>query len=142
MHARRIRGMHFDHSRKYIMTIDRLRSTLALLVLAVLAACGGGNDDPAPTLAAQTAVGTITGFGSVVVNGVRFDDRAARVTMDDALTTRDRLRVGMTVQVRGRIHADARRGRGDESKQARCSRRRRHVGPGQAGHRHGRGRKP
>jgi len=42
----------------------------------------------------------------VIVNGVRFDDSAATITMNGAAATRDRLRVGMVVQVRGRIHGD------------------------------------
>jgi hypothetical protein len=73
-------------------------------VVSLLAGCGGGGgDSPAAT---QTAIGTISSFGSVVVNGVHFDDSTASITMDDATATRDRLRVGMVVQVRGRINAD------------------------------------
>lgn len=73
-----------------------------------LTACGGSDDSAAPPqpAASSTVVGTITGFGSVIVNGIKFDDSAAAVTMDGAVATRDRLRVGMVVQVRGRIHAD------------------------------------
>lgn len=77
----------------------------ALLATAMLTACGS-SDDPAPAAASQTVIGTISAFGSVVVNGVRFDDAAASVSMDDAEVTRDRLRVGMVVQVTGRLHAD------------------------------------
>lgn len=87
------------------MTSHQLKSLVALVAIPILSACGG-SDDPAPPAATQTAVGTITAFGSVVVNGIRFDDSAASITMDDALTTRDRLRVGMVVQVRGRINAN------------------------------------
>ena len=77
----------------------QLKSLIAALAIPVLFACGG-SDDPAPVAATQTtqtSVGTITAFGSVVVNGIRFDDSAATINMDDALTTRDRLRVGMVV---------------------------------------------
>lgn len=88
------------------MKTRHLRSLIAWVAIPVLSACGGGSDDPAPPAPTQTAVGTITAFGSLVVNGIRFDDSAATVTMDDALTTRDRLRVGMVVQVRGQIHAN------------------------------------
>ncbi|MDO8348886.1 MAG: DUF5666 domain-containing protein, partial [Planctomycetota bacterium] len=80
---------------------------MAIVALAVLTACGGGNDDDlAPVQATQSAIGVISGFGSVIVNGVRFDDAAAAITMNGAAATRDRLRVGMVVQVRGRIHGD------------------------------------
>jgi Domain of unknown function (DUF5666) len=86
------------------MHAQHWKALAATCLLSMLAACGGG-DDPAPT-PTQTAIGTISSFGSVVVNGVRFDDTAASITMDDATRTRDRLRVGMVVQVRGRINAN------------------------------------
>lgn len=76
--------------------------------LSLLASCGGGDDGNfvITTPPTQTAIGTITSFGSVVVNGVRFDDSGATVTMNNATATRDRLRVGMVVQVRGQIRGD------------------------------------
>jgi hypothetical protein len=89
------------------MSANNFRYPTAIVALAVLAACGGGSDDsPVPTPATQSAIGVISGFGSVIVNGVRFDDSAAAITMNGAAATRDRLRVGMVVQVRGRIHGD------------------------------------
>ncbi len=89
------------------MSASNFRYPIAIVALAVLAACGGGSDDsPAPTPATQSAIGVISGFGSVIVNGVRFNDSAAAITMNGAVATRDRLRVGMVVQVRGRIHGD------------------------------------
>ena len=72
---------------------------------AALVGCGGGSSDddalgtPAPTV----SVGTITGFGSVIVNGVRFDDRTAEVTINDRVATAAQLRVGMVVAVEGSI---------------------------------------
>lgn len=90
------------------MAAHHLKSLIAALAIPILSACGG-SDDPAPVAApqtTQTVVGTITAFGSVVVNGIRFDDSAATINMDDAQTTRDRLRVGMVVQVRGQINAN------------------------------------
>ena len=89
-----------------------MRTTTKLISIAVaalaVAACGGSDDStPAPQpLSSSTVVGTITGFGSVIVNGVKFDDSLATVTMDGAVASRDRLRVGMVVQIRGRIHND------------------------------------
>ncbi len=70
---------------------------------SLLVSCGGGVDSGgtgAPALA--FASGTITGFGSVIVNGVHFDDRSATVRDGDGnARSRDDLRLGMTTDVRG-----------------------------------------
>jgi hypothetical protein len=81
------------------------RCALAAAV-PLLFACGSDDDAPPEVLTPAVVVGPITGFGSVVVNGRRFDDSAATLTMDDAVQTRDRLRVGMMVQIRARIRND------------------------------------
>jgi hypothetical protein len=88
--------------------VSKVNLKLLSVVVAVsmLASCGG-EDDSVSVDATQTAIGTISGFGSVIVNGVRFDDSNASVSMDDATRSRDQLRVGMVVRVRGRINADA-----------------------------------
>jgi len=77
---------------------------------ALIAGCGGGVDSGgtgAPTTA--FASGAISGFGSVIVAGVHFDDRSAAVTdADGNARSRDDLRLGMTVEARGSaIFADA-----------------------------------
>ncbi len=76
-----------------------------LCVAAVLAGCGGGGSDSSSgstDTATAYAAGPITGFGSVIVNGVRFDDSAARITDDDDVAlNRDELRLGMMAEVQG-----------------------------------------
>jgi hypothetical protein len=72
-------------------------------VLLLLSGCGGGVDSGGTGTgsADQTlAIGTIAGFGSIIVNGVRFDDAAARVSDDDeqAQWPAD-LRLGMRVEL-------------------------------------------
>ncbi len=83
----------------------------------ILAACGGGGggggtdsgglDGGGTATAADTTVGPITGFGSIIVNGVRFEDNAARVNDDsgNVIASSD-LRLGMTVEIRGSIGDD------------------------------------
>ena len=72
-------------------------ATVAALLLA--AACGGGGGDMPPPKQAFTQ-GTIMGFGSIIVNGVRFDDSAAQVTDDDGQAhDKGDLKLGMTVEV-------------------------------------------
>ncbi len=77
--------------------------------LAIVVGCGGGGGDagttgggitPTGTTVVAYTQGTITGFGSVIVNGVRFDDTAATVTDDDGTKKAlSELRLGMRVEV-------------------------------------------
>lgn len=78
---------------------------------AVLVACGGGGGGtPSAGAAAGTGSavtrasfsGPITGFGSIIVNGVRIDDSSAQITLDDDNSGADTdLKLGMIVQVEG-----------------------------------------
>ncbi len=95
------------------------RAALGALAAAGLAACGGGGDGidsggtgGAPPQQSFTS-GSIAGFGSIIVNGVRFDDASA-VVVDDEGTPRSRadLALGMVVDIEaGAIAADAAQGR-------------------------------
>ena len=89
----------------------RLQVVLACAAAALVAACGGGGGDTAGVGTGGTgsfSVGTVTGFGSVYVNGVRYEDNGARVIDDDGtvkvLGTDDNpLKVGMVVQLTGTV---------------------------------------
>ena len=78
---------------------------LALLFVLALAGCGGGVDSGgrgAPRSA--SASGPVTGFGSVIVDGVHFDDASASVTdADGAVHSRDDLKLGMTTTINGSV---------------------------------------
>ncbi len=86
----------------------------ALWSALALVACGGGGGDGSvgaggtggSATPEATVVAPITGFGSVIVGGVRFDDSASSVSSDDGTLSRSDLRLGMMVQVRGSIAAD------------------------------------
>jgi len=82
---------------------------------ALLAGCGGGGDTgtsslPAGNSGANTssfAAGAISGFGSVIVNGVRFDDSAARIVDDDGRAgDSSALKLGMRVEIDGGAVSD------------------------------------
>jgi Domain of unknown function (DUF5666) len=75
-----------------------------LLLSLFLVACGGGVESGGTggNASASYVSGPITGFGSVIVGGVRFDDSSAAVTDASGGTrTRDDLKLGMTINVRG-----------------------------------------
>ena len=76
---------------------------VGLLIAAFVAGCGGGVDSGGTgSPASAFASGPITGFGSIIVDGVHFDDRVATVSdLDGNLRSRDDLRLGMTADVRG-----------------------------------------
>lgn len=88
-----------------------LGAVLAFLMLAaVLPGCGGvdsggtGQTVESPA----TASGRITGFGSVIVNGIRFDDSQATVVDDDGVVhPQTDLRLGMVVEVQGRVRGNS-----------------------------------
>jgi len=73
------------------------------MCVALLVACGGGVGSGGTGSFASDgsfASGPITGFGSIIVNEVHYDDANARVETDDgAGRSRDDLRLGMVVQV-------------------------------------------
>jgi hypothetical protein len=88
-----------------------LTLTGAACAAAFLAACGGGSADtpaapapvaPAPViLGTSTVSGTVTGFGSLIVDGVRIDDKsvaAGKERVDGAIAAAE-LKLGQHVEV-------------------------------------------
>jgi hypothetical protein len=87
-------------------------AAVSLAVLALVAACGGGGGSTASSPSATTpgtvtasasySQGAIAGFGSVIVNGVRWDDSTATITDDDGnRRSASDLKLGMSVEVEG-----------------------------------------
>ena len=109
--------MNFKRYRNPLSALAQARCLLAALFVALtVAACGGGggSDPSASNAAAPDAVatsgatdtvseGVITGFGSIIVNGVRFDDSTAQVSDEDdeenPARGKDVLKLGMVVTV-------------------------------------------
>jgi hypothetical protein len=79
---------------------------LALLLPLALTSCGGGIGSTAGGGTGGTGVGPVTGFGSVIVNGVRYDDTGIDNTnfFDDRGRTTSDLMTGMVVAVFGTIN--------------------------------------
>lgn len=86
--------------------LQRRQALAAMLAGAaspmLLSACGGGggSDGAGGTVAQGFMAGPITGLGSIIVGGVRFDDDNARVEDDDgAGHDRGELKLGMMVEI-------------------------------------------
>lgn len=109
------------------MNLTRLAALSAAIGLSfALGGCGGGGGgggvannpppvgNPPPTDTAMTVVGPVTGFGSVYVNGIRFDTSNSSYEVDDQEAFDDSaLSVGMVVRVKGTVASDRRSGRAD-----------------------------
>jgi hypothetical protein len=81
------------------------RRDVLLAALAMLGGCGGVDSGGTGTGAASTyATGTILGFGSIIVNGVRFDDATAQIDDDDGIRL---LRTDLALGMRAEIIASA-----------------------------------
>ncbi|HET8869600.1 MAG TPA: DUF5666 domain-containing protein [Aquabacterium sp.] len=84
---------------------------LTSLVAASLVACGGGGSSAgaaSTTSSAQTYSGTVTGLGSIVVNGVRFStaDASAADADDPTQPYTQAFKLGTTVIVNGSVDSD------------------------------------
>jgi hypothetical protein len=86
-----------------------LKALAAAASLAVIAACGGAVGSGG-TGAASYSVGTVTGFGSIIVDGTPFDDRDAPVQSEDAPGQRvlAQARMGHRVEVEFEVDGVAR----------------------------------
>lgn len=95
---------------KKAMKRSVLRSVTLSAVAAGIMACvaGGGGGDVAGGGVTGTGIsyGTVTGFGSVFVNGVKYDTTGAAVTLDDQPGAEGDLRVGMVVKLKGTVNDD------------------------------------
>lgn len=96
-----------------------------LMISLLLAACGGGggggdsstpaanNGSSSAPAAAKTEVtqGMLTGFGSVIVNGVHYDVGSAAIDVDGKSLVESDLKVGQIVRITGTLNADGKTGK-------------------------------
>lgn len=96
------------------MNLSSVRVVAAsVAVLMVVTACGGGGHAygggrtyPMPATGTSAVSTGVMTKGSVIVNGVRFEDTAANVSIDDTPKTAADLQDGMVVKVLGTVNAD------------------------------------
>src|SRR5262245_48051204 len=84
---------------------------LAALAASILSACGGGGDDGGGggvggTGLTSTVSTGVMAKGSTIVNGVRFEDTSANISIDDTPKTAAQLQNGMVVKLVGTVNAD------------------------------------
>jgi hypothetical protein len=91
---------------------------LATVTTLVMSSCGGGGGGSGPVAAAPTSgggsgvspptftVGAVSGFGSVVVNNVRYDNNKARLSVEDGDDDGTGLKLGQVVRLEGKVNDD------------------------------------
>ncbi|PXX93784.1 hypothetical protein DIT71_03020 [Marinobacter vulgaris] len=87
-----------------------IKLVLTGAVAGSLVACGGGGgsgSSSTDSASSGTSVGPVSGFGSVYVNGTRFDTNGS-VNSDDGIERETQLEKGMILKVRGRWGDDGR----------------------------------
>jgi len=73
----------------------------------LMAACNGGGDLAGIGGSGFISTGTVTGFGSVFVNGVEFEtDQSTTFNIEGVNGIERDLRIGMVVQLNGNVNAD------------------------------------
>ncbi len=98
---------------------ERWLAFIASTAAYVLAGCGGepvagieGSGVQGP--AAITSVGTISGFGSIIVGGVEYTTSNAQIRIDDQPAAESQLHVGDIVTITGTVNADGTTGTANE----------------------------
>ena len=83
---------------------NRRHALLALLGSTLLPGCGGGGDGFAGLSSGGTGSftnGVVVGLGSIIVNGIRYDDAGATVTSQGGPSSQAALKLGMVVAIQG-----------------------------------------
>jgi len=86
-------------------------SYLAMLLLSIyLLGCGGSSNNVAGIDGSGSRVtsasGTVNGFGSVIVNGVRYHSEKTKFLVNGVIASEDSLRTGYQVHVTGTLNDD------------------------------------
>jgi hypothetical protein len=90
---------------------QRLCAPLLGVVAGLAASCGGDQmagieGSGAPVATSIVTTGRITGFGSIIVDGVEYATSAAAIRVDDQPATESQLHVGDVVTIKGTVNAD------------------------------------
>src|ERR1700730_3671523 len=84
--------------------MNKVIPTILLAAAAALVACGGGSGMSGTTPSGSAPVmstGTITGFGSIYVNGVHFKTTSATIRKNGQVVAQSALKVGEIARIKG-----------------------------------------
>ncbi len=102
---------------RWITSLNLIVLSLAVLILSACGGSGGAGSSPGAAPTAGLASGTIEGFGSVMVNGVKFEVEGAEVEFEhgtsvtiSGATQAQHLSEGMQVEVEGSFDANGQTG--------------------------------
>ncbi len=90
-----------------------LRRQFPVWLALLLAGCGGIEGTGSPQAGVEGtgfSEGSLSGFGSVYINGIEYATDRADIVIDGAPATEDALRVGMVLKVIGDIESNGRHG--------------------------------
>lgn len=92
--------------------LSRSLCCFTVCISLLLYACGGSDTQiggidgsGAPVTASTVSTGAINGFGSVIVNGVRYNSDKAKILIDEQLVTEDSLHIGYQVKITSTINS-------------------------------------
>ncbi|HWV15139.1 MAG TPA: DUF5666 domain-containing protein [Cellvibrio sp.] len=93
--------------------MNKFQSSACSLLISLsmlLLSCGGGGSSVAGIdgsgAPVTSASGTVNGFGSVIVNGVRYHSDKATITVDGQVASENSLHTGYQVRVTGTLNSD------------------------------------
>lgn len=72
---------------------------------------GNGGENTGGIIGTGFAEGPITGFGSIYVNGIKFETDNASILLDNETVAQSELKVGMIVKIRGEIDSNGETGK-------------------------------
>lgn len=100
--------MNVRHALQSLSSASTTSMWFALIASAVaLSACGGGGSSGgAAATSAGVSSGTVTGFGSIVVDGIHYDDKKVILSVDSPASAPDSPASGASVEVKLGHHVE------------------------------------